>query len=142
MTERSVKVEVRGLRELGSAFNKLDREAAAELKHELTGAAQEVVGLVQSRVEKLTGAAAGSVKAKGSTRGASIAFGGTAAPHYPWLDFGGKVGRGDSIERPFIQGGRYVYPAIAERSDATNEAIDGAVKRAAQRAGFDTQERP
>jgi hypothetical protein len=27
------------------------------------------------------------------------------------LDYGGKTGRNKSINRPFIRGGRYIYPA-------------------------------
>jgi hypothetical protein len=150
MTEVSVKIT--GLRELTAAFKKLDAELPKELKGSFLVVARHVVGAAQQRMPFVSGRAAGSVKARASTRGASIAFGGTAAPYMPWLDFGGSVGRGHkpgvggsgSIKRPWLgaphsPAGRYVYPAIAEAKPETEAAVDAAVKHAAFSAGFDIE---
>ena len=142
-----VSVKVTGLRELSGAFRKLDAEAGKELKGSFLRVAQHVVGVAQQRMPISSGRAAGSVKARASTRGASIAFGGTAAPYMPWLDFGGSVGRGHrpgvadsgSVKRRFIKGGRYIYPAIAEAKPQTEAAVDAAIKHAAFSAGFDVE---
>ena len=146
-----VKVEVRGIRELAAAFKKIDAELAAQLKTRFLALAQHVVGKAQAKMEFGSGPAAGSVKARGSTRGASIAFGGSAAPYYPWLDFGGSVGKGHqpgkafsgSVKRTWLGNpageGRYVYPAISESKPETIAAIDAAIKSAAEGAGFETK---
>jgi hypothetical protein len=142
------RVEVRGLRELSSAFRKVDGEIPKELQREFKGIAQAVVDQARPKVPRKSGKAAGSIKPRATQKGAGIAFGGSAAPYYPWLDFGGgKVGvvgiqRGGSTgasKRPVVKGGRYVYPAIMAMKDETTEAVDKAVKHAADRAGFDTE---
>jgi hypothetical protein len=143
------KVEVRGIRELGSAFRKVDRELGDELKIRFTAVAQRIVSAAQQRMPHVSGKAAESVKARGRQSGASIAFGGQAAPYMPWLDFGGSVGRGHvpgkawsgAIKREWLgrpRGmGRYVYPAISEAKDETAKAVEYAVSGVARRAGFD-----
>ena len=87
-------IQVRGLREVQSAFRKVDKELPKAFKQEFLGIAQKVVGGVQQKVPKVTGAAAGSVRPRATQRGAGIAFGGNAAPYFPWLDFGGTTGKG------------------------------------------------
>lgn len=134
-----VKIVVRGLPELRRAFAKVDESLPRELKVRFLKIAELVAGHARSRAPHLTGRAQSSIKARGSTRGASIAFGGTAAPYYAWLDFGGRVGRNRSIQRDMIPGGRYVYPAIAEQSKATAQAAEDAVNDVARKAGFETR---
>jgi hypothetical protein len=135
----SVKVEVRGIRELQRAFKQVESGLPKALRGEFLGIAQRVASSAASRVERLTGRAASSIVPRASTRGASIAFGGQRAEHYPWLDFGGAVGRRRSIVRPVVAGGRYVYPAIAEHQEETAAAVDQAIERTAERVGFETR---
>lgn len=145
VTEEAVKV--RGLRELSSAFRKMDVELPKALKGEFLGVAQGIAGKVQQRMPHISGRAQGSVKARASVRGASIAAGGRAAPYYQFLDFGGSTGRGHkpgaagsgSIKRRFVKGGRYIYPALAEHRDDIEKAVDEAVEKVARSAGFATR---
>lgn len=148
MIERQI--QVTGLRELSSAFKRVSDELPKELKARFLAIAQHVVGVAQQRMPHRSGRAQGSVKARASARGAAIAFGGTAAPWMPWLDFGGSVGRGHkpgvawsgAIQRDWMGApsgsGRYVYPAISEARDETREAVDAAVKEVSEHAGFET----
>lgn len=146
-----VKVEVRGIRELATAFRRVDAELPKQLKSAFLGVAQRVVRRAQAKMEFGAGKAASSVKARASARGASIAFGGQAAPYEPWLDFGGSVGRGHkpgvawsgSVKRDW-RGlpsgmGRYVYPAIKESREDIAAAVDAAVFLVARSAGFDVR---
>lgn len=140
------KIEVRGIRQLQSALKKIDSELAGELKVSFRKIAETVVSHTQSKVPHRSGRAASSIKAKSSSRGASIAVGGTAAPYYPFLDFGGSTGRGHSpgragsgvIKRSFIQGGRYLYPTIAADNQHIKEEVDNVLERLAKSAGFET----
>lgn len=141
-----VSVKVTGLRELATAFRQIDSELPKEMRKSFMAISQHVVGLVQQRMVIRSGRAAGSVKARATPRGASIAAGGTAAPYYPWLDFGGSVGRGHkegvpwsgSVRRATQKGGRYLYPAIAEARPEIEAGVDAAVEKTARSAGFDT----
>lgn len=135
----AARVEVRGLRELSGAFRQIDVNLQRQLKTELMAVAQMVAGRAAAKVPKVSGAAAASITPRSSVRGAGIAFGGTRAPYYPWLDFGGRVGRRKSIYRDMIQGGRYVYPAIGESRDDIEEGVEEAVNKAAKAAGFETR---
>lgn len=132
----SMMVNITGIKEVQSALSKIDDDLKGEFKKGFKKIAESVVSDTQIKVPYLTGRAAGSLKSRSSNRGASIAFGGTAAPYYPWLDFGGKVGRGKSISRPFIRKGRYLYPTIAEHSDDIREQTENMVERVSRSAGF------
>lgn len=151
MADRSVEVKVTGLRELARGFKQIESGLDRELKTEFHQIAVAVVKGVQQRMPHSTGRAQRSVKPRSSTRGAAIAAGGTAAPYYPWLDFGGSVGRGHkpgvawsgAVKRDWTGkpggDGRYLYPAISDMRDETAEAALDAVERAAKRANFETR---
>lgn len=133
-------VAVTGLRDLGKALKALDDGAQKELGLMLKGIATGVAAVVAARVPHLSGRAASSYKARGSARGASIAYAGTRAPYAPWLDFGGKVGRGKSVSRPFIPGGRYLYPAIADNMEDLEELVAQALDDITSRHGFKVED--
>lgn len=151
MADKSRQVEVLGLRELSAAFKAMDADLHRDFKAGLKRIADKVVGKVQQKLPWNSGSAARSVKARASARGASIAFGGTAAPHYPWLDFGGSVGRGHvsgqawsgAIKRDW-QGvptgsGRYIYPTISEEGQTIRDDVEDLIKRTAQAQSFEVR---
>ena len=148
MTEQWV--EVRGIRELSSAFGRVDKGLRTEVKTRFRGIAEAVVRRARGKLPGGgSGDAAASIKARSSTRGASIAFGGSKAPYMPWLDFGGSTGRGHSpgaywsgaIKRDWmgvpVGEGRYVYPAISEEREDTARAVDEALKLVLRQGGFE-----
>lgn len=139
MADSSVQVRVRGVRELSAALRRVSTDAAKEMKLGFKDIAEDVAQTVRGRVPRRTGRAASSVKARGSARGGSIAFGGSAAPHYPWLDFGGNVGPDRRIHRPFIREGRYVFPTIREKGTDIRTRTEELVEKVAKRAGFDVR---
>lgn len=144
-------IEVRGLREVQSAFRKVDKDLPKGLRTEFLGIAQDVQHGIQAKVPRRTGHAAGSVRARASQRGAGIAFGGQAAPYFPWLDFGGSTGKGHrpgvsesgSVKRLPWMGtsgeGRYVYPTISEKRADIEKAAEDAVMNVAKSAGLETK---
>ena len=130
------KVQVTGLREFSSALKKLDANLSQELKAHFLVIATRISGIIASRVPSLSGRAARSVKAHGTMKGATITAGSASVPYYPWLDFGGNVGRGKSVQRPFVPEGRYMYPAIHDEREATEAAARDALHDAAKKAGW------
>lgn len=137
------KVEIHGVRELNSALKKVDAELPKELRVRFLGIANEVIGVAQQKMPYQTGEAANSIKPRASQKGAGIAFpagGGVyKAAYYPWLDFGGAVGRKKSSVRPFIKTGRFIYPAIEESKGDIEEAALDAVEAMADAASLDTR---
>jgi hypothetical protein len=142
-------VRVTGLRELSGAFRKLDAEVSTGVKTGFRSIAEGVAGTARHKAPSQSGRARASIKTRATTRGAGIAFGGSAAPYMPFLDFGGSVGRGHrpgdywsgAVQRRWISGGRYVYPAIVESKDDTEQAIDKLITSASKAAGFDVSGR-
>jgi hypothetical protein len=144
-------VEVIGLRELTTALRQVDKALAKDLRGAFKAIADHVVGVAQQRMPFGSGTAAKSLKPRSTDRGATINFprGGPGsrddkAAYYPWLDFGGSVGRGrkpgvawsGSITRDAIPGGRYLYPAIGESREYIATEVDKAIGEIARKAGF------
>ena len=107
--------------------------------------ASMVASAIAGEVPKLTGTAAGTVRARATTTGASIIAGGPKAPYYPWLDFGGTTGRGHEPGHPgtgaiknrtFITEGRYMFPIVANMADIILNAAEQAESDALTDAGW------
>lgn len=110
-------VKVKGLREFQASLKAMDGESQKRLRLVLNEAAELVVDHARRGVPTRTGKARGSIKMASSQREARVKAGGAKAPYYPWLDYGGRVGRGRSVARAFRPEGRYLYPAArAERA--------------------------
>lgn len=84
-------------------------------------AADVVARAARDKVPVVTGRARSSVRAVARSGGGAVAGGGAKVPYYGWLDFGGRVGRNNSVTRPVIQRGRFIYPALDEHHD---EVVD------------------
>jgi Bacteriophage HK97-gp10, putative tail-component len=134
-----VGVKVHGIADLQRALRDVDRDLPKELAAGLAEAAEIVASAAAPKVPRRTGAAAASIKVKKQQRAASLAVGGAKAEYTPWLDFGGRVGRGKSVSRPFIREGRYVYPTLREKDKEVRAKVDEVLERLARAAGFDTE---
>jgi hypothetical protein len=77
------------------------------------------------------------MKVRSSQTAVRVAVGGTKAPYYPWLDFGGKVGRNDSTVRRFYSDGRYLYPSLREVRGELEGVLLRSLTDVARRAGLD-----
>lgn len=150
-----LKVQVGGLAALSKGLRGMDDAAPKELRLALNSAAQLLVDVAGPKVPQVSGAARRSMVARSTRTSARVAVGGKKAPYYPWLDFGGTVGRGrkaavavgrgrrrtaaqgassGSVRRQFIREGRYIYPTLrqirpriqAQLQDAISAVIRGA----------------
>lgn len=109
MPEAFEPIRVEGLADLSRSLRKLDSDLPKALRVALNKPAELVIGEARPRIPKRTGRAANSLKAKSTRTEVRVSEGGSRAPYMPWLDFGGRVGRGRSIERRFYRDGRYLY---------------------------------
>lgn len=130
-------IQIRGLKEFNRGLRQVDRQAPKGLRLAGNKAADVIIQTALPRIPRRSGRAAGSVKAASTRTAARIQGGGSRAPYYPWLDFGGRVGRNNSVHRPFIREGRYIWAAFADRRPAVVETLHDELVKVAQSAGWD-----
>lgn len=119
-------LRIEGLREFQAKLKAADGQTQKRLRLVLNSAADLIVTGARPLVPVRTGKAANSLKAQSSQRLARVKAGGAKVPYYGWLDFGGSVGRQNSIHRPFLKDGRYIYPTYdANRPQILNIIEDG-----------------
>lgn len=126
-------IRISGLREFQKALKAADGESQKQLRVVLNGAAQTVVGGAKPLIPRRSGAAAATVKVASSQREARVKAGSSSARYLPWLEFGGRVGINNSVKRPFIKEGRYIFPTYKARKpeiqDQLQEGISSLIKR-------------
>lgn len=131
-----MRVEVDGLDEFTDATERLRRELPDVAKTSAENAAEMVYKDARPRVVVgRTGRASGSLKLKGDR----VEAGGSRAPYYGWLDFGGRAGRRRTNRRPYQPRGRYIYRSFFDLK-GKDKFLDGAedeLEQAANRAGLE-----
>lgn len=130
-------IKIDGLAEFARNLGKIDSDLPKAMRVALNEAAQVVVNFGQARVPRRSGRARSTIRARSTRTAVRVAAGGRKAPYYPWLDFGGRVGRNRSVKRPFIGEGRYLYPALSERGQAIYDALEHALVTLVDNAGIE-----
>lgn len=130
-------IKVEGLAQFSRDLKRIDGDLAKGLRLAQNEAAAVVVDYVRPQVPTVTGHARSTVKAK-STRTQGRVVGGSARyPYYAWLDFGGKVGRGNSVARPYYGGGRWMYPALDVKRADIYDVLTNALLQLCRQAGVE-----
>jgi hypothetical protein len=130
-------IKVSGLRELQGALKAAENATPKMLRLALNEAAEVVLDYARPQVPSKSGAARGSMKVRSTQREARVAAGGRKAPYYPWLDFGGAVGKGSSVKRSFYREGRYIYPTLRKKHPEIIEAMGKALAGVVLEAGLE-----
>lgn len=136
MADKTV-LEVAGLKEFQKGLRRLDADLPKALRVALNGCSDFLIAKTVPLIPKRSGAAARSLKARSTRTAVRIAVGGKSAPYYPWLDFGGQVGRAGSVPRPFYKEGRYLYPTLRKNRDEFTKIMQGSLVTIAHDAGLD-----
>lgn len=131
------RIEVTGLKEFQQSLRQMDADLPKQLRIALNQASQLVVDKARPGIPRRSGAAAASLKVRSTQREARVAAGGRKAPYYAFLDFGGHVGRGGSVSRPFFKEGRYIYPSLRKNRDEITKVMVTAISDLATGAGLD-----
>lgn len=135
MTE--FKLEVKGIKELSRSLKKVDADAPKAMKGALNGVSTLIIGKAKPLIPKRSGRAAGSLRASSTRTEVKIRVGGSKAPYYPWLDFGGRTGIRGSVVRPFFKEGRYLYPTLSANSAEIAALLEGSLAEVIKSAGLD-----
>jgi hypothetical protein len=139
-------VHISGLREVRNAVRAVEKQGPQAMRAGLKDIATDVARKAAARVPARTGRAASSVKPRATQTGGAIAVGGTRAPYYAFLDWGGSTGRGHrpgvansgSVKRPWSRRGRYLYPTINDERETTIRKVDALLAALFRRYGFET----
>lgn len=130
-------VQVEGLTQFRRSIRQLDKELGKGLRAALNACSTFLIEQARPLVPKVSGKAQRSMKARSSQDSVRIAVGGKAAPYYPWLDYGGRTGRGGSAHRPFIPEGRYLYPTLGKHRATFDRILAEGLADVARSAGIE-----
>lgn len=129
-------IRIDGLTEFVRALKQIDSEHPKAMRLALNESAQLVVDWAQARVPRKTGRARASIKARSTRTEAKVQGGSARASYFPFLDFGGRVGRKGSVHRPYIKAGRYIYAGYAANTDKVYDALVVGLLRVVEQAGL------
>lgn len=132
-------IGIDGLNQFRTNLKALDRELPKALRLAFNEAADIVVQGAKPGIPTRSGKAKASVKAKSTQAFARVSGGGNKAPYYPWLDFGGRVGRDKSIRRPFLKDGRYIYDSYYRNLNRFGEVLEQSLLEVARQAGVEVE---
>lgn len=130
-------IKITGLAEFTRSLKRLDSDLPKVLRVAFNTAGARILGDARSAVPSRSGRAAGSVKGASTATAFRIKGGSARVPYYPWLDFGGRVGKRGSVKRPFIKEGRYIYASYYKHHDELGTLLEGALLDAARAAGLE-----
>lgn len=131
-------IRIHGLKEFNRSLRQIDKDAPKGLRLAGNEAANIVVREAKPRVPQgpaKGGHALSSVRASSTRTAARVSGGSKRYPYYAWLDFGGSVGRNNSVKRPFIKRGRYIWPAFVDEKPKIEQTLIQALVAVAHRAG-------
>lgn len=131
---------MRGLREFKAGLAKMDINSSRAIRRVADDAAQLVVNHTRPRIP-IGPARAGHVRStlKVASSGVSVrvAYGSSRFPYAGWLDFGGRVGRHNSVKRPYVREGRYVWRSYAELQPRVQRVLRAGLEDLARSSGVD-----
>lgn len=129
-------IKVDGLAQFSRALRRIDNDAPKELRVVQNRAASIVADRARPRVARDSGRAQRSVKASSTRTLSRVKGGGPKQPYYPWLEFGGRVGKRRSIHRRHIKSGRYIYPSYAAKKAVVQAHLTIGMIKLAERQGW------
>jgi hypothetical protein len=129
-------IKIEGLAEFNRSLRKLDSNLPKALRLANNDAAGIVSGAAKPKVRRRSGRAQSSVKTRSTRTEARVSGGSKRVPYYAWLDFGGRVGRKNSVKRPFITSGRYLYPAYAKNRGRVLDRLVDRLREVCREAGI------
>lgn len=129
-------IGIKGLRELQSALKDLDGESQKLIRVALNDAAETVAQGARRRMPTKTGKAKSTVRVASTQREAKVKEGSAKAPYVAWLDYGGKVGEGKRVSRPFIREGRYLYPTYSANHASIMNGLEKRLTQLIETAGL------
>lgn len=130
-------IKIDGLAVFTRNLKKLDSDLPKALRIAFNTAADVVVTDARMNIPTKSGKAKASVVARSTATASRVVGGSKRVPYYPWLDFGGRVGKRGSVTRPFIKHGRYIYNAYFDNQSRYADLVEKALLDVARAAGVE-----
>jgi hypothetical protein len=130
-------IKVTGLKGFAKGLKQMDAELPKALRLAFNEVAEPIAEGARAKVPRRSGRAARSIQVRSTRTEVRIVAGGPRAPYYPWLDFGGRVGRKRATRRAFYREGRYIYPTYYEQRDEIPKRLELALVNVARLAGLE-----
>lgn len=130
-------IRIDGLAQFSRNLKKLDADLPKAVRIALNEAADVIVGYAKPKVPRRSGKAQASIKARSTRTAVRVQGGSSRVPYYPWLDFGGRVGRKKSVKRAFLKEGRYIFAAYFDHGDEFGEVLSRSLVDVVRQAGFE-----
>jgi len=131
-------IKVVGLKDRRAALKDIGDGSHKELRRVYNAAGERIATGAQRRVEVgATGKARRSVRMTSTQTRARVSGGGARAKHYPWLDFGGRVGKNRSVSRPFKKEGRYIYREFFDHRREVYADMEEGLAKLVEAAGLE-----
>lgn len=136
------RVQIEGLADFRRRLRALDTNLPKGMRLVMNETSQMVIDYAMPMIPVRTGRARKSIRAASTQTSARVRAGSARAPYYPWLDFGGRVGKNRSVTRQFRRNGRYLYIAYYRLRDNGNfeRALMQGLRRIADSAGIPFRE--
>lgn len=130
-----VKVWVTGEKEWQFALKRLEASLPTVEKDSGTESAILVAARARALVPIGPGLN-GHVKSTVESTGSTVHGGGFNFRYFGWLEFGGAVGKNNSVRRPWLRSGRYIYRSYREQRPIIEEKMEDALESAIRRSGL------
>lgn len=83
--------------------------------------------------------AGGHARSSVEARDGILVGGGAKYSYYPWLEFGGRVGINNSVNRQRIRSGRYIYPALVKERPLIEGRMERGLVSMARSSGLEAR---
>lgn len=130
-------IKIDGLAQFTRNLKKLDTDLPKALRVAFNACADIVVQDARQRVPTRSGKAKASVKARSTPTAARVVGGSNKVRYYPWLDFGGTIKPRQTIRRPFLKEGRYIYAAYYRNENRFGGLVEQSLLDVARQAGIE-----
>lgn len=138
----TMKVDIVGLDEFMASVDRARGDVPDMVRMVQLDVADRIVTGAKGNVKSKTGAAKGSIRVRqvGPQR-IEVTGGGSRAPYFGWLDFGGTVGVNDSVVRPYRRRGRFIWFEYfdLELGGDIEDTMDEELADILRRAGLDVR---
>lgn len=118
-------------------MRQVEQRLPRELRGAFNEAAKHVVRRAQPQVPVRTGRLAASIRPFSTQRTGRVAYGTlNQVPYAGFIEFGGNVGRGDSVKRPYRRQGRYLFPAAEQEREPVVRTLEEQLTALIRRSGL------
>lgn len=129
-------IKIEGLVDFQRAVKLAEDGLQKQLRVVFNEAAEIVVGSGRPFIPRRSGALAATLRASSGQRNATVSLGKAKTPYAGFVEFGGRVGPNQSVRRPFVPGGRSMYPAVKREEAEIMAVMAKGLNRLADEAGL------